>query len=228
MEENDLWKEDSLNKKSNMTEELFNKIIDTAYEIYEPIAKENNEKLTINNRWKDKTVNANCSRFWGSVTVNMYGGLARRDEVNPEGFMYVLCHELGHAYGGEPYIQAWRKLSAEGQADYYGAMDCAKQVMKKLEFEGYVFEPTEFMQTACDENEFDGTRDECLRSLTAGQSLGNLLASMKKEDAPDYTTPDPTVVKKTLTSYPKTVQCRLDTYYNGSFGLERPACWFKD
>ena len=121
--ENDLWKEDDLYKRNaNVTEEMFNKIIDVADSIYQPIAKQNNERLTINRRWTDATVNANASRFFGQVTVNMFGGLARRDEITPEGFALVLCHELGHAYGGTPYINTWNQMSAEGQADFRQAI----------------------------------------------------------------------------------------------------------
>ena len=228
VEENDLWMEDGKSDNSIVTEEMFNRIIDIGYEIYKPFADANNESLRINNKWSDSTVNANCSRFFGSVTINMFGGLARRPEVNPEGFALVLCHELAHAYGGRPYISAWRKMSAEGQADYYGAMECHHQVMDALELEGYDIEPTAYMEATCEEN-FEGDRAGiCIRDLVGGQSLGHLLSVIPEEAIPNYETPDPTVVDRTLTSYPETVQCRLDTYFNGSLGKNRPACWFKD
>lgn len=227
--ENDLWKEDNLFKNSNVTEQMFNQIITIATEIYNPIAAENNERLIINRNWSDSTVNANCSRWFGTVTVNMYGGLARRDETTPEGFALVLCHELGHAYGGLPYVSSWQKMSAEGQSDYYGAKVCHSQIMEKLKLDEYG-PSTTFMERTCDDLYIDNPekREYCFRGLIAGQSLGTLLATLKKEPIPNYETPDPTIVAKTETSYPKTVQCRLDTYFNGVLQKDRPACWFKN
>lgn len=228
MEENDLWKEDGMFRDAGLTEEMFNRIIDIGHKLYKPFADANNETLRINNKWSDSTVNANVSRFFGTVTINMFGGLARRPEVNPEGFALVLCHELGHAYGGTPYLSAWQKMSAEGQADYYGAMECHHKLMDILKLEGYDIEPTTYMESVCEEN-FEGDRAElCVRDLVGGQSLGHLLSVMKEEAIPNYETPDPYVTDKTMTSYPKTIQCRLDTYLNGSLKANRPACWFKD
>ena len=218
---NDLWKEDALLKSANVTQAMFNKIIDAGYEVYGPLAKKNRERLKINRKWSDSTVNANCSRMFKSVTVNMFGGQARRPEISAEGFALVLCHELSHAYGGAPYIRRWQKLSAEGQADYMGAKECLKKIIKVANLRSD-FEPTAFIQDACGEN------ITCIRAYVGGQSTANLLATLMGESLPDYETPDPTVVSKTLISYPETVQCRLDTYRRGFENRERPACWYKN
>jgi len=225
--DNDLWKEDKIDK-TNTGQEMFNKVIDATYKIYKPLADANNESLVINKKWSDSTVNANVTRYWGTVYINMYGGLFRRPETTVEGFALVLCHEIGHAYGGTPYIRAYNKLSAEGQADYYGAKECLHQVLKELNLSEYELEPTYFMEDTC-EKAYTGDRaDSCVRSLIGGQSLGNLLATLRKVDQPSYQTPDPTVVEETLVSYPETVQCRLDTYLRGTLNQSRPNCWFKD
>lgn len=228
---NDLWKQDRLNNifAENVAEEtMFNKIVDAGYEIYKPMADQWKEKLVINKKWTNSTVNADTSRFFGKVTINMYGGLARRKEINPEGFALVLCHELGHAYGGIPYIQKYNKMSAEGQADYYGAKECVRAIVAKLQLDGYQQTPTGFMEKSCAETTSNqGDYDLCLRGLTAGQALGKLLAVISKEKSPDYETPDKTVVNETILSYPNTVQCRLDTYFSGVTGKNRPLCWFK-
>ena len=224
MPDNELWREDCLYCKSanGIDEDTFKKIIDKAKEIYTPIAENNKEELEINSLWEDATVNANCSRYGGVVTINMYGGLARRQEVTAEGFTLVLCHELSHAYGGTPYIRPSSKMSAEGQADYMATFDCAKKVFKSINAPGLGMEPTKFIIDTCKGNK------TCLSSLVGGQSLGNLLSTLSSEAAPDYETPDTTVVPKTLLSYPETTQCRLDTYFAGTLGLKRPACWFKN
>lgn len=221
MPDNDLWKEDSLYKRGGLTQEMFNRVVDVANEIYQPIAKQNNEKLVINKLWTNSTVNANCSRYRGKVTINMYGGLARRDEVTVEGFALVLCHELGHAYGGYPFIYVAEKMSAEGQADYYGAEACHALVMDRMmdTMEG---PSTDYMLRSC------GSDNICLRGLIGGQSLGNLLSVLSGEEAPSYEKLDETIVTKTELSYPKTVSCRLTTYYYGTLKKPRPTCWFKN
>ena len=220
--DNDLWKYDN---KEIGNQEQFNQIIDAGLELFKPLAAANNEKLVINKKWNDATVNANCSRSGGIVTINMYGGLARRPEIIPEGFALVLMHELNHAYGGEPYISVWRKMSAEGQADYMGTKEGLKKILSKIATSD--LEPTEFMKNSClkfiDENE----QDLCIKGLLAGQSLGNLLAKIKNVSPPNYETPDTYITDETLTSYPKTVQCRLDTYFAGTLLNDRPLCWFK-
>jgi len=227
--ENDLWTEDYF-EKSGAGEEMFNKVIDAAEVVYKPIAEEfGDTSLQINRKWEDSTVNANATRFFGKVTINMFGGLYRRPETTVEGFALVLCHELSHAYGREPYVRKWQKLSAEGQADYAGAKECMHKVMNVLKLEGYEVEPTGFMEDTCASHFKEEKRQElCVKSLVGGQSLGNLLATIKAEALPNFDTPDPTVVDETSLTYPATVQCRLDTYLNGTLQLKRPACWFKE
>lgn len=216
---NDLWKEDGFHELMSMTEEMFNKIIDIGYDLYEPYAEMNNETLKINRKWEDHTVNANVTRRWGSVIINMYGGLARRPEISPESFALVLCHELGHAYGGTPYISPWQKLSAEGQADFYGAKECLKDVIAKLDLTDEITY-TDFMEDICD---YETT---CIRGLIGGKGLGKLLAIITKKPIPHYQTPDQSVVSETILSYPS-IQCRLDSYLQGVIGGERPLCWYK-
>lgn len=221
--DNDLWMQDCPECKSDtgISQKTFNEIIDAANDIYQPIAEANNETLTINKNWSDSTVNANCYRGNGGVEINMYGGLARREEIVAEGFVLVLCHELSHAYGGAPYIRPTTKMSAEGQADYMATKDCAKKVFKKLNPPGLSLAPTKYIGEACKYNHV------CVSSLVGGMSLGNLLSTLSQDAAPDYETPDPTIVPKTLLSYPATTQCRLDSYHNGALGKDRPLCWFK-
>jgi hypothetical protein len=231
MPENDLWKEDCLGCESiGMTQELFQKIVDAGKQAYAPNAKANKEKLIINAKWEDPTVNANCGRQFGMVTVNMYGGLFRRPEMSPEGFALVLGHELNHAYGNAPYYPQSNKLSAEGQADYMATKDAYVKIAKLVpELNQEIFS-TDFIKNVCKnvkktkKNMMDSAN--CEHSLLGGQSLGNLLAALGGDPMPNYETPDPYVTDVTLTSYPATTQCRLDTYLAGTLGNSRPTCWF--
>ncbi|AUN98776.1 hypothetical protein DOM21_07105 [Bacteriovorax stolpii] len=55
----------------------------------------------------------------------------------------ILCHEVGHFLGGKPYVvgkqmtpavRAWapKKMSAEGQADYFATSECIKKLAVKI------------------------------------------------------------------------------------------------
>lgn len=244
--ENKLNEKDNSDQINHITKEDFNLVADVASAAYAPMAEVNDESIQVNRRWDDSTVNANVNRSFGRVLINMYGGLARRAEVTRDGFALVLCHELGHAYGGAPYLRSWSELSAEGQADYHGSKDCLRKVFAQLpykapqEIDGTTLDlKTEYITQTCmkrfplpdvntEPTESTSTeQDICIRSLMAGQSLGNLLSIVNEDPEVQYETPDPFVTPKTLLSYPKTTQCRLDTYHNGALNLDRPICWFK-
>ena len=230
--DNDFDRLDNLFTTGGITQAQFEAVIAAVHSVYDQKAKLNGETLQINDNWDDPTVNANCMRHDGLVEINMYGGLARRPEVSTEGFALVLCHELSHAYGGLPYVQIYSKMSAEGQADYAGAKDCLKAVLPVLdnapqEVMGMLNPETyEAEQCGARFDETSASYSVCVRQFSAAKSLGNLLSTLNRETVPNFETPDPTVVKKTLTSYPATTQCRLDTYNNGILGLARPKCWF--
>lgn len=219
--DNDLWKEDNLNFVTAVDESMFNAIIDEAERLYEPIAKQWNETLVIQRNWTDSTVNASAWRDGrGNTEINMYGGLARRGEVVPMGFALVLCHELGHLYGGKPYVNVSLRMAAEGQSDWYGAGWCLKSIIESTVDQSDI-DTTPYIEKVCRNDAV------CMRQLAGGNSLGKLLAVLNKEKIPNFETPDKSVVTKTNTSYPKTTQCRLDSYHNGTLGLQRPLCWYK-
>ncbi|MBF0361762.1 MAG: hypothetical protein HQK49_12165 [Oligoflexia bacterium] len=227
MPDNDLWKEDGYLKQfvPNVTKELFDKIVQAGRDAYA------SDQPTINGNWDDSTVNANCMRAFGYVTINMYGGLARRPEITPEGFSLVLCHELGHAYGGLPYIRSVPLfyMSAEGQSDYYSTLTCYDQIAARVPELSKIVDTSDFIQMKCQTFANDQiAHANCIARLEGGLSLGDLLSQLKNEATPKYETPDPTVVSTTELSYPATIQCRLDTYFAGALRLPRPACWFKN
>ncbi|MBF0313427.1 MAG: hypothetical protein HQK50_11990 [Oligoflexia bacterium] len=227
MPDNDLWKEDSLDNKSlpNVNQKMFLKIVNAALQAYAY------DRPTINARWEDPIVNANCSRENNRVTINMYGGLARRPEITPEGFTLVLCHELGHAYAGKPYIRSTPGyyLSSEGQADYYSTLSCYDKIAGLVSELSKVDSTTDYITQACERFASDRVLlANCIGKLEGGLSLGNLLSKLSRQGDPNYENPDPTIVPRTLTGYPATVQCRLDTYHAGTLSLPRPKCWFKN
>ena len=205
--------QEPLEDGSNIDEETFNSIIDKALQHYEPIIREHGAKLVINRLWTTDTVNASAMQNGKTWFVNMYGGLARRPEVTPDGFALVLCHELGHHLGGFPFARSW--AANEGQSDYFATLSCARDLWQN--------ELTENRKAAtlvaasakeiCNENwQTPKQRYLCYRIMTAGKSLAALLARGK---GGGFHSPDPTEVEKTNHRHPQS-QCRLDTMMAGA------------
>ena len=86
--ENDLHLQD-IPEGAGLTEQEFNDVIDLAEEFYAPLLKESyGVTAKFNRLWSTNTVNANASQRGRTWIVNMYGGLARRPEITPDGFAY--------------------------------------------------------------------------------------------------------------------------------------------
>ena len=226
VEDNNLSTFDSLMLPSNIDEAQFQGLIQIAQNSYDTYIREGKLKaLRIQGFWPDSTVNAYMNPQLQINIVTIYGGLARRPELSLDGLGLVLCHEIGHAYGGQPDKRApLFKVSVEGQADYFGAMNCLARIIDHIPRNFEAATPPS-IQKLCAQG--SGDSDRCERLLIAGQSVGELLAMIKAQPVPSYDTPDQTVVPSTLASYPKLIQCRLDTYLRGFLGQARPRCWYK-
>jgi hypothetical protein len=210
---------------SDMTEYRFNKIIYKADAVYATIIKEMGGKLKGGSKWSTETVNANARRGWfGTWKVNIYVGLARHELVTHDAFAMVVCHELGHHIGGAPKVggaMAW--AANEGQSDYFGTLKCFRRIyesdnnvaaVEKMIIPAIVTEK-------CSES-FTLPNDIalCERSSMAGQSLANLLGSLRSSGLTKFETPDTSVVSSTNNKHPA-AQCRLDTYFQGALCNKR-------
>ena len=115
---------------ANMTKQEFDDMIKVAQDYYEPIVQSHGGRLNISGRWDDDTPNARASQFFFFWNVEMFGGLARHPKMTKDGFMMVICHELGHHLAGFPFVPGgggflptW--AANEGQSDYFAAHSCA-------------------------------------------------------------------------------------------------------
>lgn len=214
---NNLHLEDNLNMIANMTEEEFRAIIDGVVQHYEAPAAEQKAVIKVNADWSNSTVNASAQQMGKSWIINMYGGLARRQEVTPDGFAMVVCHELGHHFAGFP-LKGSSWASNEGQSDYFATQSCARRVwadQKELNAE-FRTQVGEFEKNKCDDTfEAQEDRDLCYRTAAAGYSLANLLSKLGNSPTPAFDTPDTKVVSRTNGNHPA-AQCRLDTYLQGA------------
>lgn len=224
VEENDLWiSEFDKNTNNEMTEELFNQILDEIEEIYSPIVSALGKRLQVQRDWPNGTVNAFAQQIGNTWRISMFGGLARHYTITPDAFALVACHELGHHLGGAPKNRSWfggtSWASNEGQSDYYGTMKCFRRYVEDHDNERIVesMDVPEYATQKCRAN-FDHDFDVavCERAAMAGMSLGNLFRSLRNmEEELRFDTPDPNVVSRTDNSHPAP-QCRVDTYFQAA------------
>ena len=175
------------------------------------------------------------------VEITIYGkkcknGLLKKDELQ-----LLLCHEIGHALAGEPYINftySVIKVSTEGQADYYTTSKCLPALWGDEDNRPFLKELENYPKLAeiCTSPD-DNKRGLCVRMGIASlnfsryvfdpMSSGHHLSTRSPGPYPELDGHDPLIVKKTyLAEYP-TAQCRLETYLAGMSKGARPSCWFR-
>lgn len=219
---NNLHRFDRLERASNIDEKAFNDIVDGVLKYWAPIAEAKGVKLVANKDWADSTVNASAYQSGKTWYVNMYGGLARRPEVTPDGFALVVCHELGHHFAGYTFGSGMSWAANEGQSDYFATHMCAKVIWGR-DFRGNEmfrrFNAPQVVTAKCAEAWPNNTNAQgwCQRASAAGLSLATLLGALRSASAPapKFETPDTTVVRQTNSAHPE-AQCRLDTYFAGA------------
>lgn len=205
-----------------MTEQKFESIINRVYQTYAPIVKSKGATLKMVNNWKDGTVNAYADRNHWLKTwkIHMFGGLARHPLITDDGFLLVVCHELGHHIGGAPTDRSsdssWG--SFEGQADYFGTLKCLRRILQKDDNQSIISKMTidPIVVSKC-ETIYKSANEIalCERIALAGKSLGMVLGDLNGNPKVDFSTPDKTVVSRTDYKHPE-AQCRLDTYLSGA------------
>lgn len=246
----------SENKSLNgLTEEDYNQILNNVQTVMGPeIKKIFNKNLIIEKKWIDPTVDAYATRDdLNNPVIVMNGGLARHPLMTKDGFLLLVCHELGHHLGGAPKmlrgnsgLRGWS--SAEGQADYFATTKCLPRLFelgvesKKIDYD-IDSNNLKLALSKCRDN-------ICARIVLAGLNVSQIFASLLKgSPEPNLQISDPVKVDKTIYNHPNP-QCRLDTYLSGAIcdvGVEipfdlidpkigacvkdqgsRPMCWFQE
>ncbi|EQC50228.1 hypothetical protein M899_0350 [Bacteriovorax sp. BSW11_IV] len=134
--------------------------------------------------------------------ISLWGGLARHKNMDEKGWIFSVCHEIGHIIGGAPHVQDEKNSwgSVEGQADFFATSVCLPKYYKNA-----------------DENEL-----KIIRYETA-QSLANFFNESDSEQWASVEVLSKEIVLETiLDDYPSN-QCRVDTIRLN----ERLECWFK-
>lgn len=194
----------------------FHALINLMQEEFQYLAERNGRRLQFLVDYNEDWAQA-FARRWETDQVIVYGGISGLKNGTEDSFVMILCHELGHLYGGKPYSDDYNKLSVEGQADYWSTSYCWKEIMPKLSERT----PSELSLRQCN---FDVT---CARGVDAGKVVTAFYADNRNIAHPRIETPNLNQVQETLKVHPGP-QCRLDTLFNGLRGEMRPLCWFHE
>lgn len=206
--------------QGGISEADFNSVLDRIQDMYGDLLSKRGAELKINRLWSDATVNASAQQSGKTWIINMYGGLARHETINLEGFALVACHEMGHHMGGAPKMGSWNPWATnEGGADYFSTLKCLRQFFEHDDNEAVLAgkELDPISVTEC--QAMHSSRAEqllCIRGTIGGKSVAKLFQVLSR-DQTDYRldTPDPSEVPRTNDRHPRG-QCRLDTYFQGA------------
>lgn len=235
-----------------LSELEYHQAIDQFEKLWAPVvAQKYNRTLIIKRDWENEKVNAHATRDDANnpvIVVN--GALARHSQITRDGLLLMMCHELGHHFGGAPKqfrgtstLRSWS--SVEGQADYFASSKC----MPKF-FENYSEKSlSQLPEEASVKIALICQKPNCERIVAAALSVGKVMASLKQNSNPPVIDKsDSTKVAGTLQSHANP-QCRFDTFvagynceedHNSDFDNEdyavgacvnedlssRPNCWF--
>lgn len=189
---------------SAVTRTQFRQTMATAHRLFAPLSAIDNRKLEFYSDWNQDWAQA-FARRWETDQVIIYGGIARIANGTMDSFALIVCHELGHLYGGLPQGDTHNRISVEGQADYWATSYCWDKLA------------AEIPSTNPDIKD---------RGVKAALVVTAFYAANRNIAAPKVSTPDLTEVESTVMTHPEP-QCRLDTYLAGLESKPRPRCWFK-
>lgn len=197
-----------------LSKKRFYSVISLMKATYEPLAQQHGRKLEFLASYEENWAQA-FSRRWETDQIIVFGGIAGIPGMTEDSLALILCHELGHLYGGVPYSDVYNQLAVEGQADYWATLFCFSEVVAKLPNRI----PLSSSLSSCRNN------IQCARTLDASLVMTAFFADNRSLPHPSLETPDISVVTEVLMTHPSP-QCRLDTLWAGIQKNNRPQCWF--
>lgn len=209
------------------------RIIEDAKNIYSPVSIKAFNKPIFFFINDSQSVGASAHHDYSQLKVVLDKGLMNSPRLTPDGLRMVICHELGHLFGGAPrrnIPMEWdgpiaddgrSMMSSEGQADYYASMVCFR---KMLEIESDEGPKPDFsrvgprLKSKCED--LAGFKGEelkaCLRAGLAGEDFLKLVFEFPISCEQQDDEISPVLIRD---SYPGR-QCRLDTIVSGALCSE--------
>ncbi|EQC44514.1 peptidase, M48 domain protein [Bacteriovorax sp. BSW11_IV] len=188
--------------------------------------------------------------------ITVHDSLLTLNNISSSSLAMILCHEVGHFMGDKPYVQgrqltpavrsrAPKEMSCEGQADYYAATSCLKDLIANAPelFNDHQIFPNLFsLNDECQKNrdpkicenmlhisyETTLVYQDLMRALDVHERFQGILNNNSAERTLNY-----------VGEYP-TLDCRFETFVRGTLCNEentkeceqsqwsRPSCWFVD
>ena len=208
-------------------------IINDAKAIYEPLSITTFNKPLYFRINESSTVGGSAHHETDHLAIILDKGLLITPRLTPDGFRMLICHELGHLFGGAPRKNVpaeWEGptaedglslLTSEGQADYYASLVCFR---KLLEIESSLSPKPDYQRAGARLKQkcetLAGYKKQklqtCLRTGLAGEDFLKLTFdfSISCEKADDSIAPH------LIRDFYPDRQCRLDTIVNGALCSE--------
>jgi hypothetical protein len=185
------------------------------------IKKEFQKNVIYNYDWDSDRVNAHATRDnANNAVIVINGGLVRHPLMTRDALTAIICHELGHQFGGAPKqrrgntdMRSWS--SAEGQADYYATTKCLPHLFNddnQNRRSSLFIDEKKYLHLSeiCDDA-------FCQRASLAALQMTRVFASLRiGTPEPSLQTPDTHQVYETDLGHPNP-QCRLDTMISGLY-----------
>lgn len=207
----------------------FEKIIGIVEQTYDDeIVTKYNNPLVVEKMWNISQVVFEANLVKGKPVIYLGGGSLKLPAYTTDIFTIILCHEIGHLIGGEPYKSGHHyKSSVEGQADYF-AIGCARKVFQES---GITPENNKLSEAKKTEiSDFCKEYRPSLSTQSECQHLGEAAYSslMLGEDVGiDFDFHEKSTLDETLNHRPSQ-RCQLKTFFAAMVGGPRPGCWFKE
>lgn len=208
-------------------------ILKDAKSIYAPISITTFNKPLYFQMSESPSVGGSAHHEANHLAVVIDRGLLDSPRLTPDGFRMIICHELGHLFGGAPRRHAppeWdgpiahdglSMMTSEGQADYYASLVSFR---KMLELETLEFPRPDYsragprLKRKCEEEAgFKGEElQACLRAGLAGEDFLKLVFDFPIS-CENF---DESIAPNLIRDFYPSRQCRLDTIVSGALCSE--------
>lgn len=196
--------------------------------LYAPLMQSTGRSLELIWRQESPLDIATVDTDGKNLKILVDGGLLRSPRLTPDGFRFILCHEMGHLLGGAPRRgppPEWDgplapdgllPVSAEGQSDYYASLSCFRRLVQGQDharaLTAIAVSPR--LKRLCDRVWGDHGEGSlvCQRASLGGWNLLQLV----KEFPISFETPDDSVAPAIIRDIYPPRQCRLDTILAGA------------
>lgn len=207
-------------KSAGMGKAEFEMAIYEFHKIMAPMVEKSYQReLKVIGEWENERVNAFASRDKDrNPQIVITGGMARHPMMTRDAFYSILCHEMGHHFGGAPKmfrgateLRSWS--SAEGQADYYAATKCMPYLLERLPARDEFVVLDRYKRDLLGQVCFS---ENCLIIAQAAERVAKIFYDIRPQGPrPDILSRDHTEVLRTDHGHP-VPQCRLDTFISGA------------